>query len=213
MLERRQDRDRRLGTSAGRRRTPDPWRSRWYSHDFSKEEWPCILERSDTPSRVISTVEAVAVLMGLKMFHGDEARGTLIQIQMIPSFTDNRGSTLNKLMTNKYPSSAIFMELACCINKSIAAVVERAPRTANYEADGLANGNTRRFDISKRIVLKESEVWWDTLPEAPQKGREVERECRRLWAEGAGLPDPTQAQQREKARRQDACQGSVAIPV
>ena len=71
---------------------PDPWRSRWYSHEITKAEWPWIFERSDKPARVISTIEALAVLMGLKLFYGDEAQVAPARIQMIPSFTDNRGN-------------------------------------------------------------------------------------------------------------------------
>ena len=42
------------------------------------------------------------MLMGLKLFHGDQAQGAPALIQMIPSFTDNRGngSALHKLMMN-----------------------------------------------------------------------------------------------------------------
>ena len=98
---------------------PDPWRSRWYSHEITKEEWPWIFERGEKPARVISTIEALAVLMGLKLFYGDEAQGAHARIQMIPSFTDNRGngSALNKLMSNKHPSSAVVMELACYLKR------------------------------------------------------------------------------------------------
>ena len=83
---------------------PDPWRSRWYSHEITVAEWLWIFERSDKPTRVISTLEALAVLMGLKLFYGDEAQVAPALMQMIPSFTDNRGngSALKKLMTNKY---------------------------------------------------------------------------------------------------------------
>ena len=66
----------------------------------------------------------------------------------------------NKLMTNKYPSSAVVMELACYLKRmGIKAVVDWAPRSTNYEANELANGNTCRFDPAKRIVFKASEVW------------------------------------------------------
>ena len=115
---------------------------------------------------------------------------------MIPSFTDNRGigSALNKLMTNKYPSSAVVMELACYLKRK--AVVDWAPRSTNYEADELANGNTGRFDPAKRIVFKASEVWWDVLPENLQKGREMESECQRALAEGCVRPDRTRKQRK-----------------
>ena len=46
----------------------DPWRSRWYSLEITRAEWPWILERGEKPARVISTTEALAVLMGLKLF-------------------------------------------------------------------------------------------------------------------------------------------------
>ena len=115
--------------------------------------------------------------MGLKLFYGDEAQVAPARIQMIPSFTDNRGngSALNKLMTNKYPSSAVVMELSCYLKRmGIKAVVDWAPRSTNNETDELANGNTGRFDPAKRIVFKASDVWWDVLLEALQKGREME---------------------------------------
>ena len=141
------------------------------------------------------------MLMGLKLFHGDEAQGAPARIQMIPSFTDNRGngSALNKLMTNKYPSSAVVMELACYLKRmGIKAVVDWAPRTANYDADELANGNTSRCDPAKRIVFKASEVWWDVLPEALQKGREMESECQSALALGSGRHDRTRKQRKRK---------------
>ena len=50
---------------------PDPWRSKWYSHEITKEEWPWTFEHSDKPPRVISTIEALA--MGLKLSYGGEA--------------------------------------------------------------------------------------------------------------------------------------------
>ena len=180
---------------------PDPWRSRWYSHEITKEEWPWIFERGEKPARVISTLEALAVLMGLKLFYGDEAQGAHARIQMIPSFTDNRGngSALNKLMSNKYPSSAVVMELACYLKRmGIKAVVDWAPRTANYEADELANGNTSRFDPSKRLFFKASDVLWDILPEALQRGREMESECQRALAGGRVRPDRTRKQKKRK---------------
>ena len=160
-----------------------------YSHEITKTEWPWVFERSDKPARVISTIEALA---GIKAVLRGRAQGSHTRIQVVPSFTDNRGngSALNKLMTSKYPSSAVVMELACDLKRmSIKAVVDWAPRTANYEADELANGNTSRFDPAKRITFEESKVLWDILPEALQKGREMESESQRALAESASRPD------------------------
>ena len=123
------------------------------------------------------------MLVGKKLFYGVEAQDAHARIQMIPYFTDNRGngSALNKLMTNKYPSSAVIMELACYLKRvGIMAVVDWALRSTNREADELANGNTGRF-------------------EALQKGRdEMESECQRALAEGCGRPDRTRKQRKWK---------------
>ena len=126
--------------------------------------------------------------MGLKLFYGDDARGAPARIQMIQSFTDNRGNepAMNKLMSDKYPSSAIVMELAT------------------------SRGCRPRQSQTATPTFKESDVWLDILPEALQKGREVERECQRARTEGAGLSDRTRAQKRR--RPEDRLQGSLVIP-
>ena len=77
-------------------------------------------------------------------------------------------------------------------------MVDWVPGTANFKADEPANSNTQRFDLAKRIIFKESGEWWDILPDVLQKGREVERECERGQAEGAGLTDRTGAQKRRR---------------
>ena len=148
----------------------------------------------------MSTLEALVVLIGLKLFHGDEARGNHTQIQMIPSFTDNRGngSALNKLMTNRRGCHGVGPLLKEVM--SVKAIVEWAPRTANHEADELANGITTRFDPAKRIVFKASELQllWDILPEVLSRGREMERESQRARALPGGLPDRTRKQRKRK---------------
>ena len=181
-----------------------------YSHEITEAERPWIFERGEKPARVISTLEALAVLMGLKLFYGDKAQGAHAHIQMIPSFTDNRGkrSAFNKLMTNKYPSSAVVMDLACYLKRmGIKAVVDLAPRSADNEADELANGNSGRFDPAKRVVFKASEVWWDVLPEALQKGREMESECQRALTEWC--VHPTGLENRESGSWRTNCVSGI----
>ena len=57
--------------------------------------------------------------------------------------TGKTGSALNKLMSTKFPSSALLMELSVFLKKSKKkAPVEWAPRESNKEADALANGVT-----------------------------------------------------------------------
>ena len=73
---------------------------------------------------------------------------------MVPTWTDKRGngSALHKLMSTKFLSSALVLELSCYLKRmSAKASVEWAPRTANYEADSLVNGETYGLDPSRRI--------------------------------------------------------------
>ena len=160
-------------------------------HEYSKE--------SDRPALVISTIEAPTVLIGLKLFYGDRADGNHTQVQMIPSFTDNRGNglALDKLMTNRYRSSAVVMELDLK-RMSVKAVAEWTPRTANHEADELANGIKTRLDPAKRIDFKASELQWDILPEVLSRGLEMERESQRARALPGGLPGRTRKPRKRK---------------
>ena len=150
-----------------------------------KKEWSWIFERGDKPERVISTIEALAVLMRLKLFYGEEARGTHTR-------SDNRGSgsALNKLMTNRHPSSAVVMELACYLERmSVKVVVDWAPRTAKPRG-GRASEH--------RIVFQEAEVRCDILPEALQQGRGVGHCGQQARVERGRLLDRTRPQQPRK---------------
>ena len=52
---------------------------------------------------------------------------------------------MNKLMTTKFPASAVLMDHALYMKKmSLQTVVEWSPRTGNKEADRLANGDSRK---------------------------------------------------------------------
>ena len=61
---------------------------------------------------------------------------------------------LNKLTSTPFPSSAVIEELACYLKRmSTEAVVEWAPRSTNHEADALASGVTKAFDLARRIPV------------------------------------------------------------
>ena len=158
--------------------TLDKWQSRWFSAEIRKEDWPWIFERDGRPALVISTPEALAVLVGLKLFYGNEPQPHQTQVKVVPTWTDNRGngSLLNKLMTTRFPSSAVVMELAAFMKKRrLKATVQFAPRETNREADALANGVTTGFNPKLECVLDLATVAWTILPEALQMGREAER--------------------------------------
>ena len=79
---------------------------------------------------------------------------------MEPTVTDNRGngSCLNKLMSTRYPASAMIMEMASFTKKKEKrASVEWAPREGNREAVSLANGNFEGFSAEQRMHLTRRE--------------------------------------------------------
>ena len=83
--------------------------SRWFSLEITRDEWPRVFEMSSKPALIISTLEALAVLVALKVCYGGEPRRNRSSIRIVPTTTDNRGNgaALNKLMTTRYPASAV----------------------------------------------------------------------------------------------------------
>ena len=93
---------------------------------------------------MISTLESLAVLLALKCFFQGRNSEHDTKVQILPTWTDNRGngSVLNKLMTTRYPASAVLMEMSVFMKRhKLKTNVEWAPREANKEADELANGD------------------------------------------------------------------------
>ena len=91
------------------------------------------------------------------LYYGDEERDHRSSIRIVPTITDNRrnGSAWNKLMSTKYPASAIMMEMASNRKKKgIRASLEWAPRDGNREADSSANGNHEGFSDERRMHVQ-----------------------------------------------------------
>ena len=154
----------------------DPWLSSWFSHGLTRKDWPWICEI------VISTLEALAALFSLKLFFGDEPKKGRIKVQVVPTWTDSRGngSALNKLMSTKFPSSAVVMVLSCYLKRmSAKASVEWVRINANYEADFI--GELRKlhgFDPSRRIEVGVNTLRWEILPDALRMGRQMEEDTK-----------------------------------
>ena len=92
----------------------DPARSPWFSLEVTTELWPWYYAKGDKPALVISMVEALAVLLALEIFFGGASRENNTKVQVIPTWTDNRGngSALIKMVTTRYPASAVVMEMS-----------------------------------------------------------------------------------------------------
>ena len=129
-----------------------------------------MFEKGGKPALVVSTLEALAVLVSLKASHGSEApeHGTKV------TWTDNRGngSALNKMMTTRFPASAVLMELSEHMRgMSQKVLVEWTPREGNQEADRLANGDATGFSNSNEVKLGPGHMNWLILDEALELGR------------------------------------------
>ena len=112
----------------------DPARSRWFSHEVRQADWPWVFSKGGRPSLVISTLEALAVLMALKLFHRPPTGQQRTAIRVVPTWTDTRGNgaALNRLMTTRFPASAVIMEMAAFMKKAaLKAQVEWSPRSGN----------------------------------------------------------------------------------
>ena len=96
----------------------DPWQTLCFSYELTRTGWPWIFKRGNKPSFIISTLEALAVLMSLKLFFGDEPKQGRTKVQVVPTRTDNRGngSALNELMSTKFSSGAV-LELSCYLKR------------------------------------------------------------------------------------------------
>ena len=171
------------------------WKSSWFSLEITREDFPLVFEKGDRPSLVISSLEALALVVALKIKFGQDPDPDEMRVLIVPSITDNRGNgaVLNKLMSTKFPSSAVLMELASFMR----AIVEWAPRECNREADMLANGDTSLFDPERRIPVSAGTLVWNVLPEALKAGRDAE-DIFNHQKETHGLPNRS-AKQRKRA--------------
>ena len=193
--ERDKDVNRRMATVLNTRGVPDPWLSPWFSVEITQEVLPWVYEKGGKPSLIISTLEALAVLVSLKMFYGEQPESGKKKVTVAPTWTDNRGngSALNKLMTTKFTACAVLMELSAYMKRmSMKVVVEWTPRAGNREADHLANGEYSRFSPQNRVNVDLAQMQWDVLPDVLGLGRSAEDDVR--------LKEPGQCLQRNVKR-------------
>ena len=112
---------------ANNSRTLDPSLSYWFSLEITKEDFLWFFEKGDKPSLVISTLEALAILVSLKHRFGNLEDVDDWRVFIVPSVTDNRGNgaALKKLMSTRFPTSAVLMELATFMKaKRLRTIVE-----------------------------------------------------------------------------------------
>ena len=124
-------------------------------------------------------------------------------IRIVPSTMDDRGNgaALNKLMTTRYPASAVLMELAAYSKKmGLRASGEWSPQEANREADdALANGDFSLFTPELQIPVCSQRFQWTILVQALDHGRVAEEAHR--TAKLVGLPERKRRRRRRLEER------------
>ena len=145
--------------------------------------------KNDSPSLTLATLEALAILFALKAFSGGTPQASRTTVQILPTWTDNRGNwaLLNKLMSTKTPIGAVLLELALRMKEMGQKTVNWTPQAAKREADSLANGNASEFDPKLEVVLEKDRLQWRVLPKALEMAHEAETAVAEAKRKGALL--------------------------
>ena len=126
------------------------------------------------------------MLLAVRAFFPDAQRTQRTKLVVIPSYTDNRGNGAlqNKLLSSKYPLSALLMEFGERLPRSgVRPDVRWAPREVNREADRLANGDSSGFNPALRLRVLPPAGGWILLDEAVVLGETAENEKKKFLAE------------------------------
>ena len=132
--------------AAGPDGRPDPAYSYWFSEEVTEQDFPWVSRKDGKAASVIATLEALAMLLAVRALFPGAQGNKRTTLTVVTSYTDNRcnGSLLNKLMSSKYPLSALLMEFSEQLRHSgVRPDVRWTPREANCEAGRLANGTHR----------------------------------------------------------------------
>ena len=145
------------------------------------QAFPWVYERGNKPALLISTLKPLAVLVSLKLYYGDDPGPNTTSVTLVPTFTENweNGSALNKLMSTRFLSSELLMELSVFLKKrKIKALVEWAPSESNKEAGALANGVTDGFKdaLDAGRHAKESHKMAKERGQLPNRAKKERRE-------------------------------------
>ncbi len=173
-------------------------RSPWFSFRLCRRSAPWAYSKSGEPYRAISALEGIAALMSVKLFapwFRTGERGTII----MPGTTDNQGNmyALTKLMTSRYPSCCVLMELAATLDDlDMRFDLNWTPRDFNQEADALSNSIYTGFSEDLRIHVDPHNFSWHVLDTVMELGRQ-------FYAERAAAPPPAHRPPQHKRRRAD----------
>ena len=136
----------------------DPYCSPWYSREITSQAWLWVFEMGGRPALVISTLES-KLWPEVPPTHKSK-------VLVVPTWTENRGNgaALNRLMSTRFPSSAVLTELASYMKRMIMeAQMEWSPRSGNSEADELVNGNFHASNPALRVSVDHETLNWTSF--------------------------------------------------
>ena len=141
-------------------------KSPWFAVRLSRSSAPWAFRQDGVSFRLIATLEALALLVALKVSGPQLEDGRRLQTLQLPAFTDNKsnGYAVNKLMSTKFPLCAVLMELSAQMeDKGMRVNLQWTPREFNSEADALSNFDFRGFSKEHRIGFDLKETRWLVL--------------------------------------------------
>ena len=117
------------------------------------------------PNKAIAALELLGTLVAVKLWvpQDDGRKATRVALR---GYTDNKSNEalLKKVMTTKFPSMLILMELAEELaSRNCDLQLRWIPRDLNQLADDLTNENFASFDPAFRVHLKGEELEWKIL--------------------------------------------------
>ncbi len=151
---------------------PSTSQSRWFMVSLSRATAPWAYSRSGEPYRAIAALEAFATLIAVMAFH-DPSPSHYDHVLELPALTANQGNeaAVRKLSTNKFPLSAVVMELSAQLEARHARLaLHWIPRESNAEADRLSNGDATGFSPHLRVPIDVSKLDFMVLPRLMEFG-------------------------------------------
>ena len=139
--------------------------ARWFAFQIFKADFEWAFSKS-SPKRVIASLEMLATICCIKLFSLNSARINNNSTCCLTGSTDNKGNTfiINKLMTTKFPSLLLLLELSETLRSlKVSLNLRWRNREANVEADQLTNQDYSSFSPNNRIVVNPVDIKWLVL--------------------------------------------------
>ena len=174
---------------SGEQGRADPKQSFWFSLVVTPEDFPWIFVRGKKPSQIISTLEALAVLLSLRLFARRQPEGQRSRVTILPTWTDNRGN-------------GSVQQVTCCRDEEKQRQSPGRMDTERVQPGSRRFGQLRFKPVQSRTTVANRAARLEVarLGQSIRNGSIAERAHYRLRQRG-GLPD--RAQKQKRRRRED----------